>query len=50
MDLREINFGVEIETVKRMRERVAQIICKQEALILTALGLLQGCRFTWPKA
>ena len=26
MDLREINFGVEIETVKRTRERVARAI------------------------
>jgi len=26
MDLREINFGVEIETVKRMCERVARAI------------------------
>jgi hypothetical protein len=26
MDLRRINFGIEIETVKRTRERVAQAI------------------------
>jgi len=26
MDLRQINFGIEIETIKRTRERVAQAI------------------------
>ena len=26
MDLRQINFGIEIETVKRTRERVARAI------------------------